>query len=72
MVDVVTPINELLPTYYKSYEYDVLMIDNISYIDDIKSKLNEYGKDGWEVCGFQAVNKMFGCQAIIIVKKGVN
>lgn len=72
VVEVATPTLELSPTYYKSYEYDVLTIDNISYIDDIKSKLNEYGKDGWEVCGFQAVNKLFGCQAIIIIKKGVN
>lgn len=62
---------ELSPTY-KSYEYDILTIDNISYVDDIKSKLNEYGKDGWEVCGFQAVNKLFGYQVIIIMKKGVN
>ena len=61
--------NEIFP---KSYEYDVLTIDNISYVDDIKSKLNEYGKNGWEVCGFQAVNKLFGCQAIIIMKKGLN
>jgi LAS superfamily LD-carboxypeptidase LdcB len=65
------PTIELSPTY-KSYEYDILTIDNISYVDDIKSKLNEYGKDGWEVCGFQAVNKLFGCQVIIIMKKGVN
>ena len=57
---------------YKSYENDILTIDNISYVDDIKYKLNEYGKDGWEVCGFQAVNKLFGCQVIIIMKKGVN
>ena len=71
-VEVATPTLELSPTYYKSYEYDVLTIDNISYIDDIKSKLNEYGKDGWEVCGFQAVNKLFGCQVIIIMKKGLN
>ena len=70
-VEVVTSTPELLPTYYKSYEYDVLMIDNISHLYDIKSKLNECGKDGWEVCGFQAVNKIFGCQAIIIMKKGV-
>ena len=62
---------KLSPTY-KSYEYDILTIDNISYVDDIKYKLNEYGKDGWEVCGFQAVNKLFGCQVIIIMKKGVN
>lgn len=72
VVEVETPTLELSPTYYKSYEYDVLTIDNISYIDDIKSKLNEYGKDGWEVCGFQAVNKLFGCQVIIIMKKGLN
>ena len=61
-----------LSSTYKSYEYDILTIDNISYVDDIKYKLNEYGKDGWEVCGFQAVNKLFGCQVIIIMKKGVN
>ena len=61
--------NEIFP---KSYDYDVLTIDNISYVDDIKSKLNEYGKNGWEVCGFQAVNKLFGCQIIIIMKKGLN
>ena len=72
-----TPIENKVPTIelsstYKSYEYDILTIDNISYVDDIKSKLNEYGKDGWEVCGFQAVNKLFGCQVIIIMKKGVN
>lgn len=72
-----TPIEDKVPTIelssnYKSYEYDILTIDNISYVDDIKSKLNEYGKDGWEVCGFQAVNKLFGCQVIIIMKKGVN
>ena len=71
-----TPIENKVPTIelsstYKSYEYDILTIDNISYVDDIKSKLNEYGKDGWEVCGFQAVNKLFGCQVIIIMKKGV-
>ena len=65
------PTIELSSTYI-SYEYDILTIDNISYVDDIKSKLNEYGKDGWEVCGFQAVNKLFGCQVIIIMKKGVN
>ena len=72
-----TPIEDKVHTIelsstYKSYEYDILTIDNISYVDDIKSKLNEYGKDGWEVCGFQAVNKLFGCQVIIIMKKGVN
>ena len=72
-----TPIENKVPTIelspnYKSYEYDILTIDNISYVDDIKSKLNEYGKDGWEVCGFQAVNKLFGCQVVIIMKKGLN
>jgi hypothetical protein len=57
----------------KSYEYDVLVIDNISYVEDIKYKLNELGKDGWEVCGFQTVQRMFGgCQAVIIMKKGLN
>lgn len=57
----------------KSYEYDVLIIDNISYIEDIKYKLNELGKDGWEVCGFQTVQRMFGgCQAVIIMKRGLN
>ena len=58
----------------KSYEYDVLVIDNISYTEDIKFKLNELGKDGWEVCGFQIVQKLFGggSQAIIIMKKGLN
>lgn len=58
----------------KSYEYDVLVVDNISYIEDVKSKLNELGKDGWEVCGFQIVQKLFGgcSQAIIIMKKGPN
>jgi hypothetical protein len=60
--------------YPKSYEYDVLVVDNISYTEDVKYKLNEYGKDGWEVCGFQMVQRIFGggCQAIIIMKKGVN
>lgn len=59
--------------YPKSYEYDVLSIDNISYTEDVKYKLNELGKDGWEVCGFQMVPKIFGggCQAIIIMKKGL-
>ena len=62
------------PTLPKSYEYDVLVIDNISYTEDIKYKLNEFGKDGWEVCGFQIVQKLFGggSQAIIIMKKGLN
>ena len=55
----------------KSYIYDVLVIDNISDIDDIKYKLNELGKDGWEVCGFQTTYKVFGCQAIFIMKKGL-
>lgn len=57
-------------TLPKSYEYDVLVVDNISYTDDVKSKLNEFGKDGWEVCGFQIVQKLFGgcSQAIIIMK----
>ena len=70
-IEVKVPTIELSPTY-KSYEYDILTIDNISYVDDIKYKLNEYGKDGWEVCGFQAVIKLFGCQVIIIMKKGLN
>ena len=58
----------------KSYEYDIFVIDNISYTDDIKHKLNEFGKDGWEVCGFQIMQKLFGSgsQAIIIMKKGLN
>lgn len=71
-VEVKEPVLGLSLALPKSYEYDILTIDNISYVDDIKSKLNEYGKDGWEVCGFQAVNKIFGCQVIIIMKKGVN
>ena len=62
----------LTPSLPKSYEYDVIVIDNINFIDDIKSKLNEYGKDGWEVCGFQTVNKVISCQMIIILKKGLN
>ena len=58
----------------KSYEYDILVVDNISYTDDVKSKLNEFGKDGWEVCGFQMNQRIFGggCQAVIIMKKGLN
>ena len=58
----------------KSYEYDVFVIDNISYTEDVKYKLNELGKDGWEVCGFQIVQKLFGAgsQAVIIMKKGLN
>ena len=67
--DIKLDIKSILPN---AYEYDVLTIDNISYVEDIKYKLNELGKDGWEVCGFQAVNKLFGCQIIIIMKKGVN
>ena len=57
----------------KSYEYDILVIDNISYTEDIKHKLNEFGKDGWEVCGFQIIQKLFGSgsQAVIIMKKGL-
>ena len=55
----------------KSYEYDVFVIDNVSNADDIKNKLNELGKDGWEVCGFQTMQKVFGCQAIFIMKKGL-
>jgi hypothetical protein len=62
----------LEPALPKSYEYDVIVIDNINHIEDIKSKLNEYGKDGWEVCGFQTVNKVISCQMIIILKKGLN
>lgn len=58
----------------KSYEYDIFVVDNISYTDDVKSKLNEFGKDGWEVCGFQMNQRIFGsgCQAVIIMKKGLN
>lgn len=58
----------------KSYEYDILVVDNISYTDDVKYKLNEFGKDGWEVCGFQMNQRIFGggCQAVIIMKKGLN
>ena len=68
------PISSLLPlTLPKSYEYEILVIDNISEIDDIKYKLNAFGKDGWEVCGFQIIQKIFGAgsQAIIIMKKGL-
>ena len=58
----------------KSYEYDIWVVDNISYTEDIKYRLNEFGKDGWEVCGFQIVQKIFGggSQAVIIMKKGLN
>lgn len=70
----------IIPSLPKSYEYDIIVIDNISYVDDIKHKvvddiklkLNEMGKDGWELCGFQIVQKVFVSQAIIIMKKGVN
>jgi hypothetical protein len=68
------PISNLLPlTLPKTYEYEILVIDNISEIDDIKYKLNAFGKDGWEVCGFQIIQKIFGAgsQAIIIMKKGL-
>jgi hypothetical protein len=66
-----TTINEqyFLP---KSYEYDILVVDNVLDIDDIKARLNEFGNYGWEVCGFQVIQKVFGCQAIIIMKKGLN
>jgi hypothetical protein len=66
-----TIINEqyVLP---KSYEYDVIVVDDVFDVDDIKSKLNELGNYGWEVCGFQVIQKVFGCQAIIIMKKGLN
>lgn len=56
----------------KSYEYDILVVDNVLDVDDIKSKLNELGNYGWEVCCFQVIQKVFGCQAIIIMKKGLN
>ena len=55
----------------KSYEYDVFVMNDISNVDDIKNKLNEFGKGGWEVCGFQTIQKVFGCQAIFIMKKGL-
>lgn len=65
---------EITQTFQTSFEYDVFVVDNVSYTDDIKHKLNEFGKDGWEVCGFQIVPKAFGfgSQAIIIMKKGLN
>lgn len=74
------PNSVIIPSLPKSYEYDIIVIDNISYVDDIKNKvvdniknkLNEMGKDGWELCGFQIVQKVFVSQAIIIMKKGVN
>ena len=56
----------------KSYEYDILVVDNVLDVNDIKVRLNELGKDGWDVCGFQVIQKVFGCQAIIIMKKGLN
>jgi hypothetical protein len=72
------PVNLSLSTNPKTYEYDIVVIDNVSYIEDIKNridsvkdKLNELGKDGWEVCGFQTVQKVFGCQMIIIIKRGL-
>ena len=71
-VKVEEPVLKLTPYLPKSYEYDVVVIDNINHIEDIKSKLNEYGKDGWEVCGFQTVNKVISCQMIVILKKGLN
>ena len=55
----------------KSYEYDILVVDNVLDVDDIKCRLNELGNHGWEVCGFQVIQKVFGCQAIIIMKKGL-
>jgi hypothetical protein len=65
---------EITQTFPTTFEYDVFVVDNVSYTDDIKYKLNEFGKDGWEVCGFQIVPKAFGfgSQAIIIMKKGLN
>lgn len=68
--DIKLDIASILP---KSYEYDVLVVDNISYVEDVKTKLNELGKDGWDVCGFQIVQKIFGggAQAIFIMKKGL-
>lgn len=56
----------------KSYEYDIFVVDNVLDVDDIKVRLNEFGKDGWDICGFQVIQKVFGCQAIIIMKKGLN
>lgn len=73
-IEVKEPVIEITSVSHTSFEYDVLVIDNISYTEDIKSKLNEFGKSGWDVCGFQIVQKLFGggCQAIIIMKKGLN
>lgn len=72
-IEVEEPIISVVSTTSKSFEYDVLVVDNISHTEDIKSKLNDFGKDGWEVCGFQIIQKLFGggCQAIIIMKKGL-
>ena len=63
---------ELKPDVFipKSYEYDVLIID-VTDVKEIKDRLNEMGHHGWEVCGFQTVQKMFGCQAMFIMKKGL-
>jgi hypothetical protein len=63
---------ELKPDVFipKSYEYDILIID-VADVKEIKDKLNEMGHHGWEVCGFQTVQKMFGCQAMFIMKKGL-
>ncbi len=69
--DIFTKIDKISDIISKSYVYDILVIDNISDIEDIKNKLNELGQNGWEVCGFQTVTKLFGCQAIIIMKKGL-
>lgn len=69
--DILTKFDKISDILSKSYEYDILVIDNISDIEDIKNKLNELGQNGWEVCGFQTVTKLFGCQAIIIMKKGL-
>lgn len=71
VVEVNEPVIELSPTLHKSYEYDILIVD-VSDVKEIKDRLNEFGHHGWEVCGFQTVQKMFGCQAIFIMKKGVN
>ena len=69
-----TPDVSNVSTKPKLYEYDILVVDNISNTDNVKSKLNEYGKEGWEVCGFQMNQRIFGgcCQAVIIMKKGLN
>lgn len=72
-------VNVSTPVVPKSYEYDIIVIDNVSYIEDIKDKingvkdkLNELGKEGWEVCGFQTVQKVFACQIVIIIKRGLD